>query len=124
MSSVVSAAPTSKRGPQSGLLAAIAEAQANNASPDEPVELNLSTGGDPNADDPSFRRRQSFDAEDCQANDLSFGQQRQCIDAGFLDDPSFRKRQSFDAEDCQSNDLSFGQQRQCIDASLLDDPSF
>ncbi|KAI0879787.1 uncharacterized protein GGS22DRAFT_113711 [Annulohypoxylon maeteangense] len=28
-------------------------------------------------------------AADCASNNLSFGQQRQCIDAGLLDDPSF-----------------------------------
>ncbi|KAI0891606.1 hypothetical protein F4806DRAFT_500969 [Annulohypoxylon nitens] len=31
-------------------------------------------------------------AADCASNNLSFGQQRQCIDAGLLDDPSFKKR--------------------------------
>ncbi|KAI5860522.1 hypothetical protein GGS23DRAFT_599335 [Durotheca rogersii] len=28
-------------------------------------------------------------AEDCAGERLSFGERRQCIDAGFLDDPSF-----------------------------------
>ncbi|KAI1391277.1 uncharacterized protein F4822DRAFT_396198 [Hypoxylon trugodes] len=62
-------------------------------------------------------------AEDCAGN-LSFGQQRQCIDAGLLDDPSFKKRKAPSAEQCAGDNLSFGQQRQCIDAGLLDDPSF
>ncbi|XDG01881.1 hypothetical protein ABKA04_001496 [Annulohypoxylon sp. FPYF3050] len=31
-------------------------------------------------------------AADCASSNLSFGQQRQCIDAGLLDDPSFKKR--------------------------------
>ncbi|EKG20811.1 hypothetical protein MPH_01896, partial [Macrophomina phaseolina MS6] len=29
-----------------------------------------------------------LNAENCQGDDLSFGQQNQCIAAGFLDDPS------------------------------------
>ncbi|KAI0379832.1 hypothetical protein F5Y04DRAFT_282308 [Hypomontagnella monticulosa] len=63
-------------------------------------------------------------AADCASNNLSFGQQRQCIDAGLLDDPSFKKRKTPSAAQCAQRNLSFGQQRQCIDAGLLDDPSF